>query len=592
MDKLATLTIRQILYLALATLSVLLGIFLVTASFFEMIPASDLSIVAVVLILCLVFLWILGRDELVRGSAGALLSERHAKRDESYRQALAAQALYEYYFKAAPIGIVAVTSEGLIETANPMFRQLIGNQDNDITGNDIWSCFAATDHKILELAFKVAREQGNADVIELQVQSWTDFVVAVYVGYVGTTSVSADRYVLHCIDITARKSLEQQFSQSQKMQAVGQLAGGVAHDFNNILTAIIGFCDLLMQRHLPGDPSFQDIQQIHQNSDRAAKLVGQLLAFSRQQKLVPQVINIAEALTNLSPLLTRLLGEYVQLVVDHSRDIWRVKVDPTQLDQVIMNLAVNARDAMTKGGILKIRTDNFTLNSPMPLRGDNVLPGQYLRVRVTDSGCGMPPEVVSRIFEPFYTTKGVGAGTGLGLSTVFGIMKQTGGHVLVDTAEGVGTTFTLLIPRYDGPMEASPAEKISGAVAVNESTTAGTGTILIVEDEDAVRLFTARALRNKGYQVLEARHGEAGFDIIKAGQHIDLMVTDVMMPEMDGATLIRLARDILPSLKIICMSGYAEESIRERLNSQENIRFLGKPFTLKQITALVKEVLG
>lgn len=592
MDKLATLTLRQILYLALATLSVLLGGFLVAASFLEEVRSADLSIVAVVLILCLVFLLLLGQDSLLRGSAGALLSDRHAKRGDSYRQALASQALFEYYFKAAPIGIVAVTSSGLIETANPMFRELLGQQENDITGNDIWGCFAAADHKALEAAFHVAREQGYADVVELQLQSWTDFVVAVYVGYISATSVSDDKYVLHCIDITARKNLEQQFAQSQKMQAVGQLAGGVAHDFNNILTAIIGFCDLLMQRHLPGDPSFQDIQQIHQNSGRAARLVGQLLAFSRQQKLTPQVINIAEALNNLSPLLTRLLGEYVQLKIDNARDVWRVKVDPTQLDQVLMNLAVNARDAMPKGGVLQIRTDNFTINTPLPVRGDNVIPGQYLRVRVTDNGTGIPADVVSRIFDPFFTTKGVGAGTGLGLSTVFGIMKQTGGHVLVDTAEGVGTTFTLLIPRFDGPMEAVSEKAGSTSVALSEAVTVGTGTILLVEDEDAVRLFTARALRNKGYHVLEARHGEAGFDIIKAGQHIDLLVTDVMMPEMDGATLIRLARDILPSLKIICMSGYAEESIRERLNSQENIRFLGKPFTLKQITALVKEVLG
>ena len=264
--------------------------------------------------------------------------------------------------------------------------------------------------------------------------------------------VDADgpRLIVYLLDTTDQKKLETQFAQSQKMQAVGQLAGGIAHDFNNLLTAMIGFCDLLLQRHQPGDASFADIMQIRQNANRAANLVRQLLAFSRQQTLQAKVLDVTDALTELSHLLRRLIGASIELQIVHSRDVFLVKVDQGQLEQVIINLAVNARDAMPEGGRLIIRTRNET-RTAMEQRGTEIIPpGDYAAIEVADTGTGIPPDILQRIFEPFFSTKEVGSGTGLGLSTVYGIVRQTGGFVFVDSTVGKGTTFTILLPRYHG----------------------------------------------------------------------------------------------------------------------------------------------
>ena len=322
--------------------------------------------------------------------------------------------------------------------------------------------------------------------------------------------------MLHFIDVTEQKNLEAQFAQSQKMQAVGQLAGGVAHDFNNLLTAMIGFCDLLLMRFKPGDPSFADIMQIKQNANRAANLVRQLLAFSRQQTLQPRILDITDVLVELSHLLRRLIGENIELKVVHGRDLGLAKVDQGQLEQVIINLAVNARDAMPGGGTLTIRTANHTQTGSVR-RGAETLPaGDYVVIEVVDTGIGIPKENLERIFEPFFSTKEIGSGTGLGLSTVYGIVKQTGGFIFVDSETGKGATFQIYLPRYQqsdiaAAARADPAE----APAVQDTT--GTGTVMLVEDEDPVRIFGARALRNKGYTVIEARSGEAALELM--GEH-------------------------------------------------------------------------
>jgi two-component system cell cycle sensor histidine kinase/response regulator CckA len=372
------------------------------------------------------------------------------------------------------------------------------------------------------------------------------------------------------------------------MQAVGQLAGGVAHDFNNLLTAMIGFCDLLLLRHQPGDASFADIMQIRQNANRAANLVRQLLAFSRQQTLQPKVIDATDALTELSHLLRRLIGAGIELKVVHARDLWLVRVDQGQLEQVIINLAVNARDAMQGGGVLTIRTGNAVKTAP-ERHGDEEIPaGEYVRISVEDTGTGISPEILGRIFEPFFSTKAVGSGTGLGLSTVYGIVRQTGGFVLVDSKPGQGSTFTLLLPRWVG---ATQAEGVAEPAARRRDLT-GAGTVLLVEDEDAVRLFGARALRNKGYKVVEAKTGDAALEIVREmGSSVDLMITDVVMPQMDGTTLIRESRKLFPNLKIICISGYAEEQFRQTLEGFDNVHFLPKPFSLDQLAAKAKEAM-
>lgn len=393
--------------------------------------------------------------------------------------------------------------------------------------------------------------------------------------------------MLQLIDISEQKRLERQFIQSQKMQAVGQLAGGIAHDFNNLLTAMIGFCDLLLQRYLPNDPSYNDVMQIKQNGSRAANLVRQLLAFSRQQTLQPKIVNVTDSLVELSNLLRRLIGAGIELEMIHGRDLWLVKVDVSQLEQVIINLVVNARDAMADGGKITLRTANLPVPKQYRIGHDLIPKGDYLTIEVIDTGHGIPAEYLDTIFEPFFSTKEVGQGTGLGLSTVYGIVKQTGGFVLVDSTPNQGTTFRILLPRYKGPEQTAtptPTESFSGDLT-------GAGTILLVEDEDAVRMFSARALREKGYRVLEAASGEAALELLNNGEKFDLLVTDVVMPKMDGPTLSKKVRDLFPDTKIIFISGYTEDTFRKNLDFDAKIHFLPKPFTLKDLASKVKEVL-
>jgi two-component system cell cycle sensor histidine kinase/response regulator CckA len=396
---------------------------------------------------------------------------------------------------------------------------------------------------------------------------------------------SSDR-VLYLTDISKRHLLETQILQSQKMQAVGQLAGGVAHDFNNLLTAMTGFCDLLLQRHRPGDQSFGDVMQIKQNANRAANLVRQLLAFSRQQTLIPRVIDLSDTLADLSQLLRRLIGETVSLELIHGRDLKPVKVDAGQLEQVLINLVVNARDAMASGGTISMRTANIVTVKPMR-RGDEVMPaGSYVVVEVIDTGVGIAPENLTRILEPFFTTKEVGRGTGLGLSTAYGIVKQFGGYMFIDSTINVGTTFAIYLPAWLGA-----AEEENEVIGLGPSTDlTGTGTVLLVEDEDPVRLFAARALRGKGYTVLEARSGEAALDMLEVSdqQNIDLLITDVVMPGIDGPTLVKRVRGSRPNLPVICISGYSEDALRQRIADTTGITFLPKPFSLKQLAGAVK----
>jgi two-component system cell cycle sensor histidine kinase/response regulator CckA len=379
------------------------------------------------------------------------------------------------------------------------------------------------------------------------------------------------------------------------MQAIGQLAGGVAHDFNNLLQAIMGNCDLLLMRHPAGDPSFEEINEVRQNSVRAAGLVRQLLAFSRQQTLQPKVLALKDTLTELSMLLRRLLGERCELKIDHEAGLWTVRADEGQISNAIMNLAVNARDAMPReGGTLTIRTANHSLSKPRPI-GTALMPaGEYVQIDIADNGAGIPPENLSKIFEPFFTTKPTGQGTGLGLSTVYGIVKQTGGFITVDSGLGKGTTFSIFLPRHiveiGAPVEASAAPETETQALADVT---GQDTVLLVEDEEAVRSFAARALRMRGYTVMDASSGEAALDIVRSHQGtIDLLVTDVVMPNMDGPTLVRAAKRLRPEMRIIFMSGYAEEAFRKSEDRDENMHFLPKPFGLKQFVAKVKEVLS
>ncbi len=388
-------------------------------------------------------------------------------------------------------------------------------------------------------------------------------------------------------DSSEESRLKKQVAQATKMQAVGQLAGGVAHDFNNSLTGILGHCDLMLMRHSPGDSDYDDIQQIRNNANRAAGLTRQLLAFSRQQTLRPQILQLPDVVAEISNLLKRLMGDTVELIVKHGRNLGPVRADPGQLEQVIVNLSVNARDAMPRGGKLTIQTYAVTAAEVRKI-GSDILPvADYTALSVTDTGTGIQQELLTKIFEPFFTTKEVGKGTGLGLSTVYGIVKQSGGFIFADSKVGEGTSFVIYLPVHI--VEAGQAPE---PIKIKEKAEElwGSGTILLVEDEDMVRAVAERALSRHGYEVITATNGEEGLEILKDRKDIDILVSDVVMPMMDGPTLGRHAREMYPAMPLLFMSGYAEEQLRRSI-SLENVNFLPKPFSVQQLAEAVRNAL-
>jgi two-component system cell cycle sensor histidine kinase/response regulator CckA len=387
-------------------------------------------------------------------------------------------------------------------------------------------------------------------------------------------------------DATELKSLEAQFVQSQKMQAIGQLAGGVAHDFNNLLTAISGHCDLLLLRHDQGDPDFSDLVQINQNANRAAALVGQLLAFSRKQTLRPETLDMRDTLADLTHLLNRLVGEKVTLTLSHDPVLAPIRADKRQLEQVLMNLVVNARDAMPAGGEIRIVTEVTTLDHPLERDRVSVPAGRFVTVQVNDDGTGIPRDKLQKIFEPFFTTKRTGEGTGLGLSTAYGIVKQTGGFIFVDSEVGRGTSFTLYFPVLEG--QPTTVSRAVVSPPDNGPPQRSDGVILLVEDEAPVRAFASRALRLRGYTVLEAESAEAALKTLEDKDlDIDVFVTDVVMPGMDGPSWVRQALKQRPDVRVVFVSGYAEDNFGEEQSKIPNSVFLPKPFSLTDLTNTV-----
>lgn len=411
----------------------------------------------------------------------------------------------------------------------------------------------------------------------------------------GARGLGEAAVVLSLRDTGEEGKLKRQVAQATKMQAVGQLAGGVAHDFNNILTAIIGHCDLMLMRHSPGDSDYDDIQQIRANSNRAASLTRQLLAFSRQQTLRPQVLQLPDVISEVSNLLKRLLGETVQLVVNHGRGLGSVRADPGQLEQVVVNLAVNARDAMlAQGGNRNVLTIETLATSAQEVRAmdDDVLPvGDYVTLKVSDTGTGIPPDVLPKIFEPFFTTKEVGKGTGLGLSTVYGIIKQSGGYIFAESRAGQGSTFVIHLPVHAAAAEPPRIGTNPKLKSEPAEPAWGSGTILLVEDEDMVRAIAERALTRQGYSVMTAEHGEAALELLADRPHIDLLISDVVMPTMDGPTMVGHVRKVYPTLPILFMSGYAEEQLRRSIDLDQ-VSFLPKPFSVQQLATAARDALA
>ena len=489
-----------------------------------------------------------------------------------------------------PFGMALVDRDGRFIQMNSAFKRAAG-VDNDAM--PLYPGDLVVREDKTAVADAIRRFAGGATHsadMAVRLKGHPEEPVALTIG--GARGLGDAAVLLSLKDNGEESRLKREVAQATKMQAVGQLAGGVAHDFNNILTAIIGHCDLMMMRHSPGDSDYDDIQQIRTNSNRAAGLTRQLLAFSRQQTLRPQILLLPDVVSEVSNLLKRLMGETVTLEVTHGRDQGQVRADPGQLEQVVVNLAVNARDAMLShnargGGKLSIHTRAISA-AQVQRMGLDVLPvADYTVLVISDTGTGIAPEVLPKIFEPFFTTKEVGRGTGLGLSTVYGIVKQSGGYIFADSKPGQGAIFSIYLPVH---ASTSAIRTTTTRLPSKPEALWGTGTILLVEDEDMVRAVAERALVRQGYSVLTAENGEAALEVLDGSGRPDLLISDVVMPTMDGPTLVRRVRDRYSDLPIIFMSGYAEEQLRRSIDL-DNVSFLPKPFSVQQLAEAARDAL-
>ena len=545
-----------------------------------------------------------------------------------------------WLFDYAPVGISFINKEGLLQNFNDEAKDFFDDQHKkeELVGTSIFSFIKPEDNIHLKNEISdIFEHHKNNTKLDVHLNTNKEEKIAhLYLSpmkkqYSDNVN-NIDGVVIYMTDATKQKNLEVQFAQAQKMQAVGQLAGGVAHDFNNLLTAMIGFCDLLLQRHGVGDPSFADLIQIKQNANRAAGLVRQLLAFSRKQPLKPKLIDVTENFIELNQMLKRILGEQIVLKFHHGTDLGYIRVDPVQFSQVIINLAVNAKDAMKGNGTLSISTYIDVLTEPYQFGSDVVQPGEFVVIDVKDTGCGIPKENLTRIFEPFFSTKEnvVGSGTGLGLAMVYGIVQQTKGFIKVESEVGVGTTFSIYLPRFESDVEEDEnaqvaqevvkskdgtpiltvQEKIAAPVSINEkmifglnlssaidrkeatSKDAAETHILFVEDEDSVRTFAVRALKKKGYDVVGCNSAENALEQLEENSNFDLLITDMVMPGKTGAELAAIVKEKIPNIKVILASGYSEEIAKRELSESENFEFMSKPFSLGDLTAKVFDVLN
>jgi len=425
---------------------------------------------------------------------------------------------------------------------------------------------------------------GEERAIESLKNGATDYVVK---DRMGGLVVKVQRALRDVEDRAKHRLLEEQLRQAQKMEAIGRLAGGVAHDFNNLLTVIGGYTQLMLVRIPPGDDLRKDVEEVAKAGERAASLTSQLLAFSRKQIIAPTVLNLNDAISETKKLLGRLIGEDIELVTVLDLDLGNAKADPSQVEQVIMNLAVNARDAMPEGGKLALSTGNAVLDESYVKENPGSHAGPHVFLSVSDSGIGMDSETLSHLFEPFFTTKEQGKGTGLGLSTVYGIVKQSGGSIRVQSEPGHGTTFKVYLPRVDQPV--GPAGK---AVASLAAAPKGTETVLLVEDEEAVRRLTHAVLRRNGYEVLTAGDGEEALRTLQQHQGtIHLLLTDVVLPRMGGREIALQVSRLRPEIKVLFTSGYSGRAFAENGTLEPGMAFLPKPFTPEELLRKVREIL-
>jgi two-component system cell cycle sensor histidine kinase/response regulator CckA len=539
-------------------------------------------------------------DDLRLIEAASHLAEIAIERHRSEETLARGTRLFEQVLDSLPVGVWVLDRDGRVMLGNPAGRAIwagarYSSLDED-GGYRGWRADTGEPIAPGEWAAARAIREGETALNEVvQIESFDGVQKTILNSAVPLRGL--DGAILGAIvldeDITERRAGEQalrrseeQLRHAQKLEAVGQLAGGIAHDFNNLLTGILSYSDLVLQELRPGDPLRGDLEQIRHAGERAAALTRQLLAFSRRQVLQPRVLSLNASVTELDSMLHRLLGTDVTLQTELDPALWHVLADPGQLEQVLVNLVVNARDAMPGGGRVTITTANLQLHATDDARGNGVRPGAYVTLAVRDTGVGMDVPTQARVFDPFFTTKEPGKGTGLGLSTVYGIVEQSGGHIAVESAPGQGSTFTIFLPRHTGPALAAPPRPD------RRSLPRGTETLLLVEDEAAVRSSARRLLERHGYTVIEARHGVDALRIVEEGQRrVDLVITDLVMPEMGGRELVERLRARHPAMKVLFMSGYSERAVTQDGTMPPGTGFVEKPFTVEQLTRRTREIL-
>jgi PAS domain S-box-containing protein len=494
---------------------------------------------------------------------------------------------------ASPNAIIAVDARGLIVYANPQVARTFGYRRDELLGRPVEVLLperVAGDHVRHRQAFaarSAARPMGIGLDLAGRRRDGTEFPVEISLSPLDTP---AGRHVFaQIVDITARKTAEAQLLQAQKLESIGRLAGGIAHDFNNMLFAIRGYAEMLEEDLAPERRAELDPDLAHANAaaithvvERATLLTTQLLAFGRRGQMSPRVLDLNQATTDLAPMLRRLIGEQVHLVLALDDESGRVRVDPGQLDQILVNLVVNARDAMPEGGRVMIASGNVTFDEPYALEHFDVQPGHYVMLAVSDTGTGIDRETRAHIFEPFFTTKQPGKGTGLGLATIYGIVRQAGGHIWLYSEPGQGTTFKLYLPRVDAPAtdEAAPAR----------GGRASLGTVLVVEDEAAVRDMTIQVLKRAGWTVVAVASGNEALTLVDTrAQPFDAIVSDVVMPGMSGIELAERALDRDPAMRIVLLSGYTAETLDLERVMEQGVRFVSKPLSSRQLLAALAE---
>jgi two-component system, cell cycle sensor histidine kinase and response regulator CckA len=529
------------------------------------------------------------KDKLSRLAPAVEREIREAKNREARRQAndalLASEARYRRIVETTNQGVVLTDVSGRTTFVNGRMAEMLGVSREAAQGVFILDFVARERRDEAERDLLRSREGAIQFETTLLRAGGAKVVALVDASPMYRTSGEYEGSFAMVMDVTQRRDLEAQLRQAQKMEAVGRLAGGIAHDFNNVLSVILSCSEIMLADLRPGDPLRDDVKEIHTAGTRAAELTRQLLMFSRQKVIEPRVVDLNGVLASMNKMLRRIVGEDVELVSVAGESLGHVRVDPGSIEQVIMNLAVNARDAMPEGGKLMMETANVVLDDDYAKSHVGAKPGAYVMLSVTDTGVGMDKATLGRIFEPFFTTKEKGRGTGLGLSTVFGIVQQSGGYIWVDSAPEVGTKFEIYLPRVDASADASRPQKVS-------TTLRGSETILLVEDEEQVRSVARGILRRHGYTVLEARN--AGEALLVCESHdgpLHLLLTDVVMPQMSGPELANRLRQLRPNLKVLCMSGYADDEAVHHGVRDASFAYLQKPITVDALTRKVRNLL-